>query len=70
MDRTSILGDAIDYMRELLERMNKLQEEQIQAGTSRTNSPGIFKELKQNDTITKKSPKVCFLNFYTLEQLT
>ena len=64
MDRTSILGDAIDYMRELLERMNKLQEEQMQAGTSRTNSPGIFKELKPNGMITKNSPKVCFLNFY------
>ncbi|XP_034673737.1 transcription factor bHLH93-like [Vitis riparia] len=57
MDRTSILGDAIDYMRELLERMNKLQEEQMQAGTSRTNSPGIFKELKPNGMITKNSPK-------------
>lgn len=61
MDRTSILGDAIDYMRELLERMNKLQEEQMQASTSRTNSPGIFNELKQDDAIAKKSPKVCFL---------
>ncbi|XP_044981740.1 basic helix-loop-helix protein 004-like isoform X3 [Hordeum vulgare subsp. vulgare] len=27
MDRTSILGDTIDYMKELLERIRRLQEE-------------------------------------------
>ncbi|KAG5026817.1 hypothetical protein JHK86_022731 [Glycine max] len=49
MDRTSILGDTIDYMKELLERIGKLQEEE---GTSQINLLGISREqLKPNEAI-------------------
>lgn len=63
MDRTSILGDTIDYMKELLERINKLQdEEEMEVGTS---SPlklmGISKDLKPNEVLVRNSPKV-YLN--------
>ncbi|KAK9004448.1 hypothetical protein V6N11_002248 [Hibiscus sabdariffa] len=40
MDRTSILGDTIDYMKELLERINKLQEEE-------TSQPILLSNLKE-----------------------
>ncbi|MED6118629.1 hypothetical protein PIB30_004680 [Stylosanthes scabra] len=58
MDRTSILGDTIDYMKELLERINKLQEEQVEEGTSQQNLLGLSKELKPNETMVRNSPKV------------
>lgn len=54
MDRTSILGDAIDYMRELLERINKLREE-THLGENQLSVMSIFKDAKPaNDC----SPKV------------
>ncbi|KAI3738641.1 hypothetical protein L2E82_28688 [Cichorium intybus] len=31
MDRTSILGDTIDYMKELLEKIHKLKEQDIES---------------------------------------
>ncbi|KAG7601831.1 Transcription factor bHLH61 [Arabidopsis thaliana] len=34
MDRTSILGDAIDYMKELLDKINKLQEDEQELGSN------------------------------------
>ncbi|KAK7346087.1 hypothetical protein VNO80_20601 [Phaseolus coccineus] len=58
MDRTSILGDTIDYMKELLERIGKLQEEEVEEGTSQINLLGISKEqLKPNEAIVRNSPK-------------
>ncbi|CAL5188522.1 unnamed protein product [Lathyrus oleraceus] len=50
MDRTSILGDTIDYMKELLERIGKLQEE-MDEGTDQINVLGISKELKPNEVM-------------------
>ncbi|XP_012574618.1 transcription factor bHLH93-like isoform X2 [Cicer arietinum] len=50
MDRTSILGDTIDYMKELLERIGKLQEE-VEDGTNQINLLGISKELKPNEVM-------------------
>ncbi|KAJ1380189.1 Myc-type, basic helix-loop-helix [Sesbania bispinosa] len=50
MDRTSILGDTIDYMKELLERIGKLQEE-MEEGTNQINLMGISKELKPNEVM-------------------
>ena len=61
MDRTSILGDTIDYMKELLERIGKLQEEEIEEGTNRINLLGISKELKPNEVMVRNSPKVCLV---------
>ncbi|KAL5755217.1 hypothetical protein ACOSP7_023437 [Xanthoceras sorbifolium] len=56
MDRTSILGDTIDYMKELLERINKLQEEETEGGTDQI-LMGNFKELKPNEVMVRNSPK-------------
>ncbi|KAK2374025.1 transcription factor bHLH93 [Trifolium repens] len=57
MDRTSILGDTIDYMKELLERISKLQEEMDEKGTNQINLLGISKELKSNEVMVRNSPK-------------
>ncbi|KAK2981713.1 hypothetical protein RJ640_005965 [Escallonia rubra] len=57
MDRTSILGDTIDYMKELLERINNLQEE-IEVGSSQhQNLMSIFKDVKPNEVLVRNSPK-------------
>ncbi|CAA7027206.1 unnamed protein product [Microthlaspi erraticum] len=45
MDRTSILGDAIDYMKELLDKINKLQE------------LGSSSHLITNESMVRNSPK-------------
>ena len=62
MDRTSILGDTIDYMKELLEKINKLQEEEMEVGSDQTNIMGICKDLKPNEVLVRNSPKVWFLH--------
>ncbi|CAI9780813.1 unnamed protein product [Fraxinus pennsylvanica] len=49
MDRTSILGDTIDYMKELLDKINKLREEEIDENTNQINLTGNLKEIKPND---------------------
>ncbi|XP_074263724.1 transcription factor bHLH93-like [Silene latifolia] len=55
MDRTSILGDTIDYMKELLEKINNLQESD-DVGSNQFNVVGIFKDAKPNDLV-RNSPK-------------
>ena len=54
MDRTSILGDTIDYMKELLEKINKLQLE-LEVDS---NMGGILKDAKQNEILVRNTPKV------------
>ncbi|XP_062143971.1 transcription factor bHLH93-like [Alnus glutinosa] len=56
MDRTSILGDAIDYMKELLERINKLKAENMEDGTDQIDLMRS-KELKPNEVLVRNSPK-------------
>ncbi|XP_031120079.1 transcription factor bHLH93-like [Ipomoea triloba] len=56
MDRTSILGDTIDYIKELLERINNLQEE-TEMGTNELNLMSIFKNEKPNEMVVRNSPK-------------
>ncbi|XP_068654965.1 transcription factor bHLH93-like [Aristolochia californica] len=56
MDRTSILGDTIDYMKELLGRIKKLQEEN-KVGPHRPNVVSICKELKPNEIMVSNTPK-------------
>ncbi|XP_019152597.1 PREDICTED: transcription factor bHLH93-like [Ipomoea nil] len=56
MDRTSILGDTIDYMKELLERINNLQEE-MELGTNDLSLMSIFKNEKPNEMVVRNSPK-------------
>ncbi|KAL6222788.1 hypothetical protein ACLB2K_006178 [Fragaria x ananassa] len=56
MDRTSILGDTIDYMKELLERINKLQEEKIEENTNQISFLG-YKDLNSSEVLVRNSPK-------------
>ncbi|XP_061359372.1 transcription factor bHLH93-like [Gastrolobium bilobum] len=53
MDRTSILGDTIDYMKELLGKINNLKQE-IEVDS---NMAGIFNDLKPNEILMRNSPK-------------
>nr|QDF82421.1 transcription factor bHLH93-like isoform X1 [Cymbidium goeringii] len=58
MDRTSILGDTIDYMKELLEKIKRLQEDAEEAGgAEQANLLGLFKELNPNEILVRNSPK-------------
>ncbi|KAI5684396.1 hypothetical protein M9H77_05624 [Catharanthus roseus] len=47
MDRTSILGDTIDYMKELLDKIQKLQTENAEE----------HKELKPSEALSRNPPK-------------
>ncbi|KAL0792093.1 hypothetical protein Bca101_063470 [Brassica carinata] len=61
MDRTSILGDAIDYMKELLDKINKLQDEEQELGVSNSSHHsklfGEIKDLNTNEPLVRNSPK-------------
>lgn len=57
MDRTSILGDTIDYMKELMEKINKLQEEKSEMGFNQINLITNLKELKPSESMVRNSPK-------------
>lgn len=52
MDRTSILGDTIDYMKELFDSINKLQQEMNLGG----NVDQKFN--KPQEMLIRNSPKV------------
>ncbi|XP_039135473.1 transcription factor bHLH93-like [Dioscorea cayenensis subsp. rotundata] len=56
MDKTSILGDTIDYMKELLERIKNLSEEMAQFGFDNSKLLNIFKEMNSDDVSVKNSP--------------
>ncbi|XP_074555962.1 transcription factor bHLH93-like [Curcuma longa] len=49
MDRTAILGDTIDYMKELLDRVKHLQEEMIDLTPEQDSLLNIFKELNSKE---------------------
>ncbi|XP_059282956.1 transcription factor bHLH93-like isoform X2 [Lycium ferocissimum] len=58
MDRTSILGDAIDYMKELLEKIHTLREDDnVKDELKDIKFMGNFKELKPNEALVKNPPK-------------
>ncbi|XP_062028035.1 transcription factor bHLH93-like [Rosa rugosa] len=57
MDRTSILGDTIDYMKELLDRINNLQHEIEESGSDQLNVMRLFKDMKPNEMLVRNSPK-------------
>ncbi|KAK8692414.1 hypothetical protein V6N13_075874 [Hibiscus sabdariffa] len=57
MDRTSILVDTIDYTKELLERIKSLQQE-MEAGSNELNMAHIFNEVKPNELLVRKTPKL------------
>ncbi|OVA07319.1 Myc-type [Macleaya cordata] len=56
MDRTSILGDTIDYMKELLERINNLRAE-IEVGSNQLNLMDILKDIKPKEILIRNTPK-------------
>ncbi|XP_050378856.1 transcription factor bHLH93-like [Argentina anserina] len=57
MDRTSILGDTIDYMKELLDKINNLQHETEEEGSDQLNVMRLFKDKKPNEMLVRNSPK-------------
>ncbi|XP_022132867.1 transcription factor bHLH93 isoform X2 [Momordica charantia] len=58
MDRTSILGDTIDYVKELLERINNLkEEEEVGVDSNHRSLNGISKEPKPSEVLVRNSPK-------------
>ncbi|KAG9138692.1 hypothetical protein Leryth_024437 [Lithospermum erythrorhizon] len=65
MDKTSILGDTIDYIKELLQRINMLQEEMDHEGSSdqQDNLMNVFKDVKSNEILARNSPKVRLLSY-------
>ncbi|KAJ0966931.1 hypothetical protein J5N97_023848 [Dioscorea zingiberensis] len=56
MDRTSILADTIDYMKELLERIKQLREEMEQVGTDQSNQLNMFKDMNLNGASLRNTP--------------
>ncbi|GKV19945.1 hypothetical protein SLEP1_g30138 [Rubroshorea leprosula] len=56
MDRTSILGDTIDYMKELLERIRTLQQE-IETGSNQLNMVHNLRDVKPNEISVRNTPK-------------
>ena len=57
MDRTSILRDTIDYTKELLKIINKLQEQEMEEAKNSLNLMGIYKELKPNEVWWEIPPR-------------
>ncbi|KAK4426515.1 Transcription factor [Sesamum alatum] len=61
MDRTSILGDTIDYMRELLDKIHRLQEEGMSEPQDLNHiinlTPNSSNHLKPNQVIVRNPPK-------------
>lgn len=60
MDRTSILGDTIDYMKELLGKINKLREE---GKDENLNQMANLEDLKPKEIQVRNHPKVCKVSF-------
>lgn len=60
MDRTSILGDTIDYTKELLARIKSLQEEVdlSEDSSNHLNLLTFFKQLEQNQGLVRNTPRV------------
>ncbi|KAI3726404.1 hypothetical protein L1987_66201 [Smallanthus sonchifolius] len=57
MDRTSILGDTIDYMKELMEKIQDLKDQDIESGVDHMKLVGSFKEFNMNESQVRNTPK-------------
>ncbi|KAI3417358.1 BHLH domain-containing protein [Psidium guajava] len=55
MDRTSILGDTIDYMKELLQKINYLRYHSF--GPYHLNIMDIIKDMKPSEMLERNTPK-------------
>lgn len=60
MDRTSILSDTIDYMKELLEKISTLNKEDNESNSNMLNSMGSLREPIVNESKARNQPKVSF----------
>ncbi|KAF5739807.1 Beta HLH protein 93 [Tripterygium wilfordii] len=57
MDRTAILADTIDYTKELLDRITKLQQEIESGGSDQGKMVDMFKDIHSNENVVRNSPK-------------
>ncbi|XP_022940461.1 transcription factor bHLH93-like isoform X1 [Cucurbita moschata] len=57
MDRTAILADSIDYVKELLEKINHLQREIEMANPSKLESTGILRAENPSEYLVRNAPK-------------
>ncbi|KAJ0535051.1 putative transcription factor bHLH family [Helianthus annuus] len=57
MDRTSILMDTIDYMKELKEKIQDLKDQDIESGVDHMKLVGNFKESNMNESQVRNPPK-------------
>lgn len=58
MDRTSTVGDTIDYVKELLQKIENLQH-QLGSGPNQLSIRDVVRDMKPNEMLVKNSPKVC-----------
>ncbi|KAI3777224.1 hypothetical protein L1987_47022 [Smallanthus sonchifolius] len=57
MDRTSILGDTIDYVKELLEKIQDLKEQDVDSDMDHMKLVGSVKEFNMNESHVRNPPK-------------
>ncbi|XP_076906316.1 transcription factor bHLH93-like isoform X1 [Bidens hawaiensis] len=57
MDRTSILGDTIDYMKELMEKIQDLKEQDIDSDVDHMKMLASVKEFNMNESHVRNPPK-------------
>ncbi|KAK4346722.1 hypothetical protein RND71_033061 [Anisodus tanguticus] len=58
MDRTSILGDTINYVKELLDKIHRLRQDcEMEDEIKDIKLMGNFKELKPNEAVVRNPPK-------------
>ncbi|KAK1422094.1 hypothetical protein QVD17_24976 [Tagetes erecta] len=57
MDRTSILGDTIDYMKELLEKIQDLKEKDIDSNVDNLKLVESVKQFNKNESQVRNPPK-------------
>lgn len=57
MDRTSILGDTIEYMKDLLEKIHNFKDQDMGSDLNSLNLMGNFKDFKTNEVQTRNPPK-------------
>ncbi|XP_024975520.1 transcription factor bHLH93 [Cynara cardunculus var. scolymus] len=57
MDRTSILGDTIEYMKDLLEKIHNFQDHDMGSDLNSLNLMGSFKDSKTNEVQARNPPK-------------
>ncbi|KAI3665606.1 hypothetical protein L6452_44235 [Arctium lappa] len=56
MDRTSILGDTIEYMKDLLEKIHDFKDQDMGSDLSSLNLMGSFKDLKKTNEVQARNP--------------